>query len=117
MPTANQAQQGSILRNKGINKAVLHANSAAPGWTDRALQMLDLYPLQKFMVEEVREWAYANGLDEAVNDRAWGGVISKAARCGMVLHIGYRVVKNPNAHATPASYWKRIGRLEAGDIH
>jgi hypothetical protein len=39
-------------------------------------------------------------------DKAWGGVIRKAAFSGIVFRAGYREVKNVRAHRTPASVWK-----------
>jgi hypothetical protein len=100
---------GGSLRTQGIQRAVDHAERHAPGWTTRALAMLDICPLQRFMVEDLRTWSYANGLDRAVNERAWGSVITKAAKRGLVMHSGYQSVKNPKAHCTPASCWIRVG--------
>lgn len=102
---------GAALRDQGMQQAIEHAEQDAPGWSQRALEMLDACPMDRFMVEDLREWAYANGLDRVDNDRAWGSVITKAARLGLVMHNGYRSVKNRKAHATPASVWLRVGRL------
>jgi hypothetical protein len=103
---------GPALRDQGMQQAVEHAEQDAPGWTTRALAMLEACPLQRFMVEELRAWAYANGLDRAVNDRAWGAVITKAAKLGLVMHNGYQSVSNPRAHCTPASCWRKVGSLK-----
>lgn len=76
-------------------------------WLETAISFVEKYPKDKFKTEDVRLWAYEQGCPEPVNHRAWGGVIKEARNRGMVRHIGYMLVDNPNAHRTPAGYWEK----------
>lgn len=102
---------GRALKEEGMQKAVDHANAVTPDWSEQALQMLERFPQQRFMVEELREWAYAQGLPRPPSERAWGGVTAKARKLGLIMHGGYQSVKNPKAHCTPASCWVRVGTM------
>jgi len=96
------------LRDEGMEQAEDAAISRVRDWPEQALQYIKDYPGTQFMTEEVRVWAYKMGLPPAPSARAWGSVIATAKRLGIVRHIGYRSVSNPNAHATPASLWEKI---------
>ena len=100
-------ERGDWLRDKGIQKAVDHAEQRVPSWKEKALTLLKEYPQERFMAEEVREWAKSRGLEDPPSKRAWGGVIVKAQKTGLIFHVGYGKVKNPKAHRTPASIWRR----------
>jgi hypothetical protein len=94
-------------RNAGIQAAIDHADYEKPHWKERALNFLKKYPHNEFMAEDLRAWAYLNGLPEPPHERAWGGVITAARKMGLIRHCGYSSVKNPNAHRTPASVWSK----------
>ena len=76
-------------------------------WGDLARGYLEQYPEQQFMAEDVRAWAYNQGLEAPASDRAWGAVMTKAKLDGVIRHIGFRNVRNAVAHHTPASIWER----------
>jgi hypothetical protein len=56
------------------------------------------------MTEDVRE-ASKHQLSEPPSARAWGGIIVKAVKCGLIYRKGFRNVSNVKAHRTPASLW------------
>lgn len=93
-------------RDQGIDRALENAELHHPAWSDLALDYLKRYPGKQFMAEEVRVWAHKNGLAEPPHARAWGGVIVKAKKLGLIEHCGYGNVSNPKAHRTPASVWR-----------
>lgn len=63
---------------------------------------------RRFQVEDVRQASV--GIITQPNDkRAWGSVIKKAQRMGLVKNVGYEAVSNPKANGTPASVWVRQG--------
>jgi hypothetical protein len=101
-------QQARKLRNQGMAQALAHANLACPDWEDKALIHLLIYPHGMFMAEEVREWAYQQGLPQPPHERAWGGIIRNARKLGLIKKVGFQNVKNPKAHATPAGLWQSI---------
>lgn len=93
----------------GMNVAVLSADSHLSGWSDMALdKMMEFISIHKqpFLVEEVRRFAHFRGLPRPESDRAWGGVVSRAARRGLIKHVGYAKTSNPLAHNTPAALWE-----------
>jgi|TARA_B100001964_G_C14031867_1_gene508649 hypothetical protein len=99
------------MRNRdiGIKQSLDNANEKEPFWSEEALEYLKRYPHVSFMAEQVRVWAYANGLRLPPHNRAWGGVINKASKAGLIIHSGYSNVTNPKAHSTPASVWTKVG--------
>lgn len=99
---------GNQLKEIGIATAVDHAEQDCPGWNARALEFLLQYPGEEFQAEDVRAWAHSQGLPRPPHARAWGGVIVKARKQGKIQFVGYQNVKNPRAHSTPASVWKKI---------
>jgi hypothetical protein len=96
----------AIRRDGGIQRAVDHANYTNDGWSDAAYSFFLSYITrhQSFMTEEVRAASYGI-VPEPPSLRAWGAVIVRAAREGLIRRIGYQQVKNANAHMTPAALW------------
>lgn len=99
-------KNGTELMNEGIELSLNNADKATVGWKDDAMIHLLCYPIQEFMAEDIRNFAYKHGLAKPPNERAWGGIIKKARKEGYISHVGYRSVKNAKAHKTPASVWK-----------
>ncbi len=100
-------KKGQILRDKGIARAVSHANSQEPRWADKAysflLEFLDDHTT--FLTEEVRREAIGS-IPEPPSKRAWGGVVVRACKAGYIKKIGHKNVSNPAAHCTPATLWE-----------
>lgn len=98
-------------RNEGMEKAVDHADDVEPGWSSRAYKFL-LKFLQNhngnFMGEEVRSYAALMDFELPPSNRAWGSVIAKAAKEGLIERVGYQQVRNVKAHRTPATLWRQI---------
>jgi len=99
---------GQELKEQGMKQALDNANAHHEKWGDRALEYLKVFPENRFMVEDLRFWAYKHGLPEPPHERAWGGVISKANKQDIVRHDGYQQVKAPGSHQAIASVWVRI---------
>lgn len=100
---------GEELRDAGMQKAEDHANQKQPTWSDKAYIFLLGFARRNdtFMVEEVRQ-AARGIVPEPPSLRAWGSVVTKAAKAGAIKRIGYKEVENPKAHCTPASVWMKI---------
>ena len=95
-----------------MEQALSHADQVSPAWRDRAYEVLKAYveqhPHEQFFGEDVREWAYAQGdLPEPPHARAWGGIIAKAAKAGVIVQHGIGQVKNPKAHRANAAIWMK----------
>ena len=100
---------GQQLRDKGISQAVNHADQQSENWSHYAYQFLLSYIKQnrEFMTEDVRA-ASVGIVDEPPSSRAWGGIIVRAVKSGLIRRLGFRSVSNAKAHCTPASVWGRV---------
>lgn len=98
-------------RDLGMNQALNHANSVIPEWSETALKCLISYLYlrgnEPFLAEDVRAYGQCIGLEAPPSERAWGGVMTRAARAGLIEAIGYAKTSNPLAHRTPASLWRK----------
>jgi hypothetical protein len=100
---------GSLLMKLGIKKAVEHANVEVNGWSDQAYNFLLHYIKnhKEFMVEDLRE-ASQGTVPVPPSTRAWGGIVVKASKAGVIKRKGFKNVKNVKAHCTPATLWEVI---------
>jgi len=100
---------GMELRDAGMERAVTHANDVAPSWSDQAFDFLRDYitGVSEFMAEDLRQ-ASSGIVPAPPSLRAWGSVISRAAKGGFIRRVGFRSVSNPLAHCTPASVWTPV---------
>jgi len=98
---------GAKLRDKGIKKALDNANNTHDKWSNKAYDFLLKYIKyqNQFMTEDVRV-ASEKAIPKPPSNRAWGSVILKAAKSGLINRVGFANVKNAKAHKTPASVWR-----------
>lgn len=99
--------KAAAWRDNGIAVAELNAESHIPNWADMAFDALNQFiqgRSDEFMAEEVRTWA--TWVPEPPSARAWGSVILKAARRGIIRSVGIRKTRNPSAHCANASVWR-----------
>ena len=103
-------KEGDKLRDKGIQLSLFNAEMTHFDWKSNALKCLQEYiklnPGEKFQAEDVRQFAYKNGLPKPPSHRAWGGIMVGAKKSGIIRFVGYENVDNPKAHSTPASVWR-----------
>jgi hypothetical protein len=95
------------LRNRGIKKALTHAEQVKAMWGRLALEFMRTYCETHlyFMTEDLRE-ASRGIVDAPPHLRAWGGIILSGARNGWIGQDGTDKVKNPKAHMANAAVWK-----------
>lgn len=98
---------GNKLKEQGIAQALNHADAVCPNWRAKAYNfMLDyMRHHKKFMVEDVRTAALYT-VPKPPSNRAWGGIVKMAISNGLIKRIGFKAVKNPKAHGTPATVWQ-----------
>ena len=94
---AGHAAADAALRNAGIT------------WAEQAMNLLEQYKQKadgKFLCEDVRVFAENNGLSKPPDSRAWGGVIKRAQRLGIVVPAGYAMTRHPSCHAGVKTAWQ-----------
>ena len=98
---------GSQLRDKGIKQAINNANDTHEKWSEKAYKFLTDYikSHHEFMTEDVRV-ASEKKIPIPPSNRAWGGIILRASRAGLINKVGFANVKNVKAHRTPATVWR-----------
>lgn len=100
-------------RDKGIAKAESSANSASPGWSDRAFEMFKEWlsgwaPGHKFLMEDFRFTSKIMGLPDPPSERAFGGIALRARFAGLIRSFDKVQVKNKKAHACFATRWEKV---------
>lgn len=100
---------GEQLRDAGIQQAIDHANEVTEKWSEIAYKFLLEYvkTTRQFMTEDLRE-ASSGKVPEPPSLRAWGGIVTRARKAGIIIPAGYKSVKNVRAHCTPAQVWVRL---------
>jgi len=102
-------QQAKELRDTGMRRAETHADAVSLNWSDRAYAFLVEYIKSHpvFQAEDVR-YAAQGIVPTPPSARAWGSVVVRAAKAGLIRQDGFKKVKNVKAHSTPAAVWKRV---------
>ena len=98
---------GSQLRDKGIKQAINNANDTHEKWSEKAYKFLTDYikSHHEFMTEDVRV-ASEKKIPIPPSNRAWGGIVIRASKAGLISRVGFSNVKNVKAHRTPATVWR-----------
>ncbi|MBS1915696.1 MAG: hypothetical protein JST87_05425 [Bacteroidetes bacterium] len=101
-------------RDAGIKKSSDHAEQVNPGWNERCYRLLQWWLSTKskgfrFKTEDFR---IASNLEDMIekpaHDRAFGGIIVRAFKAGLIRKIGTIQVVNPKAHCANATLWEVI---------
>lgn len=95
-------------RDAGMARARDHAEADVPGWGDHAYALLHQYALDQRMpwtCEAFRPWAYDRGLPVPANERAWGPVVQRAIRAGLIERVGYAPAASSNGSPKATYRW------------
>lgn len=97
-------------RDNSIQAAIWHANDVSPEWSEAAYHCLQWF-LQRtdtpFLCEDYRAVA-EKYLVPPPSKRAFGAVILRAAKAGLIKKVGYGQVKNVKAHMANATQWQKV---------
>lgn len=101
---ANQHSENiAAARLKLLDSDSLRNNEWACKAASLALRYLDTLQGRQFLMAEVREWAYRNGLDKPTDQRQWGIVTRALKRLGVITNIGIHYPSH--AHGAHVSMW------------
>ena len=99
----------SAARDAGMRQAIQHAEHLDEDWPDRAYQFVSRYARwnEFFTVEELTAEARRLGYGSPTDDRAWGSIIRKAARCDVIRRTGMTKPRL-KGHASPGPVWQSL---------
>ena len=102
---------GQALRDEGMQRALDHAEAEEPSWGTKAFTLLQQFVVESdtetFLTEDVRWWAHGK-IDPPPDARAWGAILTKAARANLIQSYGYAKVADPARHRGVATLWKIV---------
>lgn len=110
-------QTSEELRDAGIKQSVTHADEVVESWSEKAFKLMKEYVFyiqtgfidhkdRQFMAENFRLFCRLSQLPNPPSDRAFGAIIVKSVKVGLIERVGYAQVRNKNAHCTPAAVWR-----------
>jgi len=96
------------LADAGIASSAAHAEREFPSWNDQAVDYVRRYALlhSSFLAEHVRVFAELDGFPAPPEKRAWGNVMRRAAKEGIVANGGFRAAVSSNGG--PKSLWLAV---------
>jgi hypothetical protein len=99
-------------RDRGMQRAQAHADAVQlDAWSARAMSALRRYLAEgpgrdgAFLAEQFVDWTKTADVAQPPEPRAWGAVISTAARRGLIRRIGYAPANTSNR--SPKCLWQR----------
>jgi hypothetical protein len=97
----------SVEAMAGANRAEAKAERAVTGWAETAYTYLRGYAARhsRFLAEEVRAAAAADGVAVPPAPGAWGNVFKRAARAKLIERSGYAPSKLASTHGKAAVVW------------
>lgn len=113
-PVLPSEDELTALRKEGLEagleraeEAADHAEDVWTAWRDIALEHLREFARMKerFLIEEVRDFAHRSGLPNAPTERAWGAIPRAACKLGIIESTGET---EKNARGTPTTIWRSL---------
>ncbi len=96
-------------RDKGIEKAVKHADQVNDRWSDRAYGLFKDFikaNAAPFQAEDFRH-SITGLIELPPSNRAFGGIVRRAAYEGLIRRVGTAPVSNVAAHSCFATVWQK----------
>lgn len=105
-----KAATGQQLAILGAQIAASHVDRTTSGtWTTQAWEFFTTWAQarqgESFQGEDVRLAALGT-VPSATDARAWGHILQRASRSGLIHRVGYAPVKDPRSHHCPKTVWK-----------
>lgn len=100
---------GRVLAEQGMQRAVDHAESERPGWTDNACKRLAIFAAWHgpFRMEQFRKYVEGS-LPAPPRHNAWGALAHVATKQGLIRWTGrYESATSPATHGHPVKVWER----------
>lgn len=94
----------------GIQLSYDKQNEIVESWGDMALDFVRVFARsnEEFITEDIRV-ASVGIVEEPENGKAYGAVILKACKSGIITWSGrYAEMKNPRSHSCPKKVWRSL---------
>lgn len=97
--------QAELSRDLGITRAASRAHRHAPGWEDDAVEAVRRFALthETFIAEDARATI---AIPDGVDGRAFGAVMQRARREGLIRADGYAPANSSNR--SPKVRWRSL---------
>lgn len=95
-----------VRRDDGIARAVDHADRVSHAWSVLAYTYIVSWAKghgEPFLAEEAIASALEFGVPKPPDNRAFGAIIQRAARAGLIVKAGYR----EDRYCSPKTLWRR----------
>ena len=98
---------GEQLRDEGIERSKNHANNVINNWSEHAFNFLLKYiqSHSQFTTEDVRN-ASIIFVPRPPDNRAWGAVVLRAVKSGLIKRIDFTTAKNATSHCATIAIWQ-----------
>lgn len=97
------------VTNEAIQRGVDHADLVVEGWSDTAFKLLKEFILtvSTFQSEDFRMWV-GDRLPHPPDERAFGAIIRRAVKAGLIKRIGFEPTSDKKTHRSPMSVWEKL---------
>lgn len=98
---------GESLKEMGMSSVLASADAANFNWTDYALSLLEYFAksVRQFSSDEFRAH-FVNHLPEPPHPNAFGALFNRAAKAGIIRHVGYIKSVRASAHRRVVGVWQ-----------
>jgi len=106
-PKKSRKRKGMDLRDEGMRKAIEHADAVKAAWSDGALDYVRAVAEERreLTAERVREYAIAKGFVEPPDRRAWGAVMIRGHKAGILTRGPWVEADDPRVHRNAVRLW------------
>ena len=110
-PLQREMNLGEELAIAGGATAAAHADSQSAGWLARATGLAEQFvinhvDLPSFQAIELRSYAEAQGLTSPPDARAWGHVMQRLKKNGVIESVGTGKSSDPKQHNGFITEWR-----------
>lgn len=100
-------RESELRRDAGIERAASHADRESEDWQQRAFEILRAFAVRRadapWLCEDLVLYA-ASLIEEPPTKRAWGAVVQRAQRSGLIERCGYALSNSSNR--SPMNLWR-----------
>ncbi len=110
-PIQREMNLGEVLSKNGAAIAAAQADSQSAGWLARAMGLAEQFLLEQtdrltFQAIDIRAFAEQQGLPSAPDARAWGHIMRRLKKRGLIVCVGTGKSSDPKQHSGFITEWQ-----------